>query len=155
MRTCEARFGFLSTYSSTVFVKREADSSFLLSSPIWCGTTQPSLRELLAGFCLMAVSEPKYIESQTFQARNVSIDLGNILGYEKAANILRSCEALLLSESPVVNMILQPITPNRLRTKKRLSHPTVWFSTLAELPLRSLTAFGCYQNQQLKTRRPG
>ncbi|CAG7940607.1 unnamed protein product [Penicillium salamii] len=71
MRTCEARFGFLSTYSSTVFVKREADSSFLLSSPIWCGTTQPSLRELLAGFCLMAVSEPKYIESQTFQARNL------------------------------------------------------------------------------------
>ncbi|CAG7998639.1 unnamed protein product [Penicillium salamii] len=71
MRTCSARFGFLSTYNSTVFVKREADSSFLLSSPIWCGITQPSLRQLLAGFCLMAVSEPKYIESQTFEPRNL------------------------------------------------------------------------------------
>ncbi|KAJ5948269.1 hypothetical protein N7466_001284 [Penicillium verhagenii] len=71
MRTCSTRFGFLSTYDSTVFVKREADYSFLLSPPIWHGVTQPSLRQLLTGFCLMAVSEPKYIESPTFEPRNL------------------------------------------------------------------------------------
>lgn len=125
MRTCSTRFGFLSTYNSTVFVKREADSSFLLSSPIWRGVTQPSLRQLLAGFCLMAVSGPKYVESETFKPRNVSIDLGNCLGYRKAANILRSYEALLLPGSPAVYLIFQLTTPRRWRTKKRLSHRIV------------------------------
>jgi hypothetical protein len=77
MRTCQIRFGFLSTYDWTVFVRREADNSFLLSPPIGYEARQPSVRELLTAFSLMALKEPKYEENPEFQPRNVSIYLGN------------------------------------------------------------------------------
>lgn len=100
MRACSLRFGFLSTYNSSVFVKRAADSSFLLSPPIKYKAREPSLRQLFAGFVPMALSEPKYFESPSFQPRDVSIDSGNWERYGVAADILRSYEALLLSASP-------------------------------------------------------
>ncbi|KAK9623668.1 hypothetical protein V6Z94_004575 [Aspergillus fumigatus] len=65
MRACSLRFGFL------VFVKRAADSSFLLSPPIKYKAREPSLRQLFAGFVLMALSEPKYFESPSFQPRDL------------------------------------------------------------------------------------
>ncbi|KAH2055723.1 hypothetical protein KXW51_002172 [Aspergillus fumigatus] len=71
MRACSLRFGFLSTYNSSVFVKRAADSSFLLSPPIKYKAREPSLRQLFAGFVLMALSEPKYFESPSFQPRDL------------------------------------------------------------------------------------
>ncbi|KAJ5675358.1 hypothetical protein N7462_008255 [Penicillium macrosclerotiorum] len=71
MRKCSLCFGFLSTYSSTIFVKRAADYSFLLSPPIKHHAMQPSLRQLFAGFCLMALSEPKYFEDPSFQPRDL------------------------------------------------------------------------------------
>ncbi|KAJ5146156.1 uncharacterized protein N7515_000720 [Penicillium bovifimosum] len=71
MRICSLRFGVLSTYSSTVFVKRVADTSFLLSSPIKHDALEPSLRQLFAGFCLMAVSASKYDEDPSFQPSNL------------------------------------------------------------------------------------
>lgn len=70
MRACSLRFGFLSTYNSSVFVKRAADSSFLLSPPIKYKAREPSLRQLFAGFVPMALSEPKYFESPSFQPRD-------------------------------------------------------------------------------------
>ncbi|KAF7118738.1 hypothetical protein CNMCM5793_008362 [Aspergillus hiratsukae] len=66
MRTCSLR--------SMVFVKRAADSSFLLSPPIKYDTMQPSLRQSFAGFGLMALSEPKYSES-TFWLLNAAVSL--------------------------------------------------------------------------------
>lgn len=73
MDVCSLRFGFLSTYNSTVFVKRAADTSFLLSPPIKHDTVQPSLRQIFAGFCLMALSEPKYFPGPGFKLKDVSI----------------------------------------------------------------------------------
>jgi hypothetical protein len=102
MRTCSLCFGFLSTYDYTVFVKRAADSSFLLSPPIKHDAMEPSLRQLFAGFVLMALSEPKYFESPSFQPRDVSIDSGNCERYGVAADISRSYEALPLFASPLV-----------------------------------------------------
>ena len=75
MRMCSVRFGFLSTYNSTVFVKRAADSSFLLSPPVSNDAIQPSLRQLFAGFCRMAQMAPRYFERPTFQLRNISFTL--------------------------------------------------------------------------------
>lgn len=86
MRTCSLRFGFLSTYNSTVFVKRVEDCSFHLSSPIKHDTTEPSLRQLFAGFCLMALSEPKYFESPSFMPRLVRIRFGDYETYVQAAD---------------------------------------------------------------------
>ncbi|CAG8947663.1 unnamed protein product [Penicillium salamii] len=139
MRTCEARFGFLSTYSSTVFVKREADSSFLLSSPVWCGITQPSLRQLLAGFCLMAVSEPKYIESQTFEPRNlrgppplrVPGHLHDISAYHSEAIVNQ--EETITSNSVIINT--GGAIPSVVNCLQLLSEPTAqnkatWLATM-------------------------
>ncbi|KAJ5223292.1 hypothetical protein N7468_007834 [Penicillium chermesinum] len=49
MRSRSLRFGFLSTYNSTVFVKRAAECSFLITLPIKHDATKPSLRQLFAG----------------------------------------------------------------------------------------------------------
>ncbi|CAG7999700.1 unnamed protein product [Penicillium salamii] len=72
MRMCSLRFGVLSTYQYTVFVKRVADTSFLLSPPIEYDAVQPSLRQLFTGFCLMALGASKYHESPSFNPRNVT-----------------------------------------------------------------------------------
>ncbi|KAJ5279315.1 hypothetical protein N7478_004687 [Penicillium angulare] len=69
MRTSSLRFAFLSTYNSTVFVERTADLCFRLSAPIRRDSLQPSLRQLFAGFCLMAFSGSKYRESPSFNPR--------------------------------------------------------------------------------------
>ncbi|KAJ5424425.1 hypothetical protein N7491_009641 [Penicillium cf. griseofulvum] len=139
MRTCSTRFGFLSTYNSTVFVKREADSSFLLSSPIWCGVTRPSLRQLLAGFCLMAVSEPKYVESETFEPRNlrgpppsrVSGRLLDISAYHSPS--MANQEETITSNSVIINA--GGPTPRVVNCLQLLSEPTVqnkatWLATM-------------------------
>ncbi|KAJ5533782.1 hypothetical protein N7527_000036 [Penicillium freii] len=139
MRTCSTRFGFLSTYNSTVFVKREADSSFLLSSPIWCGVTRPSLRQLLAGFCLMAVSEPKYVESETFEPRNlrgpppsrVSGHLLEISAYHSPS--MANQEETITSNSVIINA--GGPTPRVVNCLQLLSEPTVqnkatWLATM-------------------------
>lgn len=77
MRMASLQYGFISTYNSTVFVKRTADTCFLLSQPVKYNALQPSLRQLFAGFCLMALSEPRYHESPSFPATSVSIYPGN------------------------------------------------------------------------------
>ncbi|KAJ5195840.1 hypothetical protein N7449_006319 [Penicillium cf. viridicatum] len=71
MRMASLQYGFISTYNSTVFVKRTADTCFLLSQPIKYNALQPSLRQLFAGFCLMALSEPRYHESPSFPATSL------------------------------------------------------------------------------------
>jgi hypothetical protein len=73
MRMAFLQYGFVSTYDSTVFVKRTADDCFLLSEPIRYDAAQPSLRQLFTGFCLMALSEPRYHEGPSFSATSVSI----------------------------------------------------------------------------------
>ena len=77
MRMASLQYGFISTYNSTVFVKRTPDNCFLLSQPVKYNALQPSLRQLFAGFCLMALSEPRYHESPSFPPTSVSIYPGN------------------------------------------------------------------------------
>ncbi|PKX97569.1 uncharacterized protein P174DRAFT_449176 [Aspergillus novofumigatus IBT 16806] len=144
MRTCSLRFGFLSTYNSTVFVKRAADCSFLLSPPIKHDTMQPSLRQLFAGFCLMALSEPKYFESPSFQPR----DLRGPPPLRVSARLLRNPDEPPLSltneldsvtsNSVIVNTDRSP--PTVINCVRQLSDPTVnskatWLATINGTPV--------------------
>lgn len=72
MRKSKLRYGFLSTYMSTVFVKREADFCFHLSPPIRHNASSPSLRQCLAGFAVLAAQNPHYEESDSLDAGLVS-----------------------------------------------------------------------------------
>ncbi|CAG8906122.1 unnamed protein product [Penicillium egyptiacum] len=68
MRKSKLRYGFLSTYMSTVFVKREADFCFHLSPPIPHNASAPSLRQCFAGFAVLAAQSPHYEESDSLDA---------------------------------------------------------------------------------------
>ncbi|KAJ5664674.1 hypothetical protein N7462_011487 [Penicillium macrosclerotiorum] len=69
MRRFHLRYGFLSTYKSTVFVKREDDFCFHLSMPINKESTNPSLRECFAGFAAIAAQNPDYEEVEQVDTR--------------------------------------------------------------------------------------
>ncbi|RHZ72395.1 hypothetical protein CDV55_108425 [Aspergillus turcosus] len=144
MRMCSLRFAFLSTYNSTVFVKRAADASFLLSTPIKHDALQPSLRQLFAGFCLMALSNPKYSESPSFQERTlrgppplrVSARLRRNPDYPplSSPNELDS----VTSNSVIVNTDRSP--PTVVNCVRQLSDPTVnskatWLATINGTPV--------------------
>jgi hypothetical protein len=73
MRTCEVRHAFISTYNTTIFVKRVADNSFLISDPFSYDATNPSIRQLFAGFCMLASNDPNYYEGPDFDPNIVSI----------------------------------------------------------------------------------
>lgn len=72
MRRFHLRYGFLSTYKSTVFVKREDDFRFHLSMPVSDDSTNPSLRECFAGFATIASQDPIYEERDQIDTRFVS-----------------------------------------------------------------------------------
>ncbi|KAJ5867218.1 hypothetical protein N7534_001771 [Penicillium rubens] len=69
MRRFKLRYSFLSTYKSTVFIKREDDLCFRLSMPISEDATNPSLRECFAGFAAIAAQDPVYEEDTRIDAR--------------------------------------------------------------------------------------
>lgn len=62
MRHNELKYGFLSTYNTTVFVKRVADYRFELSQPIDKYASNPSLRECFVAFCVIASGDAEYVE---------------------------------------------------------------------------------------------
>ncbi|KAJ5213600.1 hypothetical protein N7449_000769 [Penicillium cf. viridicatum] len=68
MRRFNLRYSFLSTYKSTVFIKREDDFCFRLSMPISEDATNPSLRECFAGFAAIAAQDPVYKEDTRVDA---------------------------------------------------------------------------------------
>lgn len=70
MRTYFLRYAFISTYKSTIFVKRAGDSSFLLSEVFDHDRTDPSVRQLFAGFCMLAAGNPNYCED-----RDLDVDI--------------------------------------------------------------------------------
>jgi hypothetical protein len=85
MRKSQLRYGFLSTYMSTVFIRREADFHFHLSLPIRRNASDPSLRQCFAGFAVLAAQNPHYQETDSLNTRLVSA-----LPYQK----LRGCTFL-------------------------------------------------------------
>ena len=54
MRKNSLKYGFLSTYKSTVFVKHSDKYRFELSLPIDEGAVNPSIRECFVGLCAIA-----------------------------------------------------------------------------------------------------
>ncbi|RHZ51202.1 hypothetical protein CDV55_100908 [Aspergillus turcosus] len=73
MRTNRLRYGFLSTYRSTVFVRRTGDFRFELSLPIDEQATNPSLRQCFVAFCLLASKDGKYTEAPDFNPARLKI----------------------------------------------------------------------------------
>ncbi|KAJ5229439.1 hypothetical protein N7489_010147 [Penicillium chrysogenum] len=69
MRRFKLRYSFLSTYKSTVFIKREDDFCFRLSMPISEDATNPSLRECFVGFAAIAAQDPVYEEDTRIDTR--------------------------------------------------------------------------------------
>lgn len=73
MREYGLRYGFLSTYKSTIFVRRDDDFRFSLSLPVSQDATNPSLRECFAGFSVLAAEDPEYREKDDMDARLVNL----------------------------------------------------------------------------------
>ncbi|PGG96352.1 hypothetical protein AJ79_09625 [Helicocarpus griseus UAMH5409] len=69
MRVNYLKYGFLSTYKSTVFVRRTGDYRFELSLPIDMEATRPSVRQCLTGFCILASTDTNYPERDDFDPR--------------------------------------------------------------------------------------
>ncbi|KUM65205.1 hypothetical protein ACN42_g1852 [Penicillium freii] len=116
MRVSSLRYGFVSTYKSTVFVKRAADTSFLLSQPIAYTALQPSLRQLFAGFCMMVLSEPQYHEGPSFSVRTLRGPLA-----VRVSDRLRGNNAQL----PIAPTAMQTITPTSVIMDHGAPIPTV------------------------------
>lgn len=72
MRKFGLRYGFLSTYEGTMFVKRTADFAFRVSRPIRALDTNLSVRQCFAGFCILAEQAHDYTEDSGFKAERVS-----------------------------------------------------------------------------------
>lgn len=63
MRRNRLKYGFLSTHSTTVFIRRTGDYRFEFSLPIDKHATNPSLRECFMGFCAIAAQDAGYTSS--------------------------------------------------------------------------------------------
>lgn len=71
MRNFGLRYGFLSTYQGTVFVKRTHDFAFYVSPPIQDRDTNLSVRQCFTGFCILAEQGHNYIEGNDFRAERL------------------------------------------------------------------------------------
>lgn len=65
------KYAALSTYRTSVFIRRTGDYRFELSLPIDHKATGPSLRECFLAFCVFASQDPKYFSSFDFRAERV------------------------------------------------------------------------------------
>ncbi|KAK9642719.1 hypothetical protein HCH54_008155 [Aspergillus fumigatus] len=73
MRNNRLKYGFLSTYRSTVFVRRTGDFRFELSLPIDEQATNPSLRQCFVAVCLLASQDGIYTEAPDFNPARLKI----------------------------------------------------------------------------------
>lgn len=60
MRAASLKYGFLSTYKTTVFVRRIDKYRFGLSPPLDESSVNPSIRECFAGLCTLATIDGKF-----------------------------------------------------------------------------------------------
>lgn len=103
MREHSLKYGFLTTYSKTIFVKRSDSYRFLLSDPIDEKAARPSVRECFAGFSVLAAEDPSFVESESVTAKSVSacfyrfaIDQ-RLMGYSVASHPCSSSFTPLIS----------------------------------------------------------
>lgn len=66
------KYAALSTYCTTVFIRRTGDYLFELSLPIDQKATRPSLRECFLALCVFSSQDPNYFASFDFCAESVS-----------------------------------------------------------------------------------
>lgn len=78
MRKSRCAFGVLFTYCGTVFVKREKDFGFLVSTPVFDHDTTPSLRQALLVFSIEAALSEPYNEPEDFDEGLFFQDSGTI-----------------------------------------------------------------------------
>lgn len=62
MRHWKLRYGFLSTYNATIFVRRDANYKFLLSPPIQHDRQGPSVRQCFLALAQMIVDARRFTE---------------------------------------------------------------------------------------------
>jgi hypothetical protein len=60
MNTSARKYGFLSTYNDTIFIWRDDDYAFSVSTPFSRTSTNPSVRESFLGWCCMVSAGYKY-----------------------------------------------------------------------------------------------
>ncbi|KAL4779635.1 hypothetical protein BJX76DRAFT_340249 [Aspergillus varians] len=66
MRSYGLKYGFLSTYNATVFIRRMEDYRLEISLPVLKGAQNPSLRECMVAFCSLAAEDAHYSEGPDF-----------------------------------------------------------------------------------------
>ncbi|KAH1447064.1 hypothetical protein KXX16_001993 [Aspergillus fumigatus] len=108
MRSFELRYGFLSTYQRTIFVKRTADFAFHVSRPLCALDTNLSVRQCFAGFCILAEQGYNYTEHADFKAERLrgQIDL--------QASVRQTPRRNHVAERSLVTGLTGNITPNSI-----------------------------------------
>ncbi|KAJ5800196.1 uncharacterized protein N7518_002264 [Penicillium psychrosexuale] len=76
MRSSKLKFGFLSTYNWTVFIRRTAPYHFDMSVPIARDASNPSLRQCFLALGVMASKDWKFIEPPDFNIAQLRIPTG-------------------------------------------------------------------------------
>lgn len=78
MRGNGLKYGFLSTYKTTVFVRRIDYFRFELSQPIDEGAVSPSIRECFAAFAIILQGDHQFSEEEGMNLRLVFTPSGSI-----------------------------------------------------------------------------
>lgn len=68
----KVKHGFITTYTSAIFVRRVNDFRFELSMPISKDSVRPSLRQCFLAFCCLASNDPVYMVPDGFNPTLVS-----------------------------------------------------------------------------------
>ncbi|KAG2002872.1 hypothetical protein GB937_009408, partial [Aspergillus fischeri] len=76
MRSSKLKFGFLSTYEWTVFIRRTASYHFDMSLPIARDALNPSLRQCLLALGVLASKDWEFIEPPDFNIAQLRIPTG-------------------------------------------------------------------------------
>ncbi|KAJ5413342.1 hypothetical protein N7465_005647 [Penicillium sp. CMV-2018d] len=76
MRSSKLKFGFLSTYEWTVFIRRAAPYHFDMSLPIARDASNPSLRQCFLALGVVASKDWKFIEPPDFNIAQLRVPTG-------------------------------------------------------------------------------
>lgn len=96
MRSSKLKFGFLSTYEWTIFIRRTGPCHFDMSLPIARDASNPSLRQCLLALGVLASRDWKFIEPPDFNIAQVSFrgsNSGNLLTSDPSSAFRRALHA--------------------------------------------------------------
>ncbi|KAJ5967787.1 hypothetical protein N7501_004035 [Penicillium viridicatum] len=90
MRSSKLKFGFLSTYEWTVFIRRTAPYHFDMSLPIARDASNPSLRQCFLALGVVASEDWKFIEPPDFNIAQLRVPTGPSLQASIRPSALRN-----------------------------------------------------------------